>query len=336
MVMLSKIFKSKGEKFRMKFKKIEIVTLVLVLILILSCSNVFAAGVERFSLATGGVAGTYYPIGGAIANIITKFVPGVELTAESTGASVANLKMAGQGEVDFLMGASNTTFAAYSGDDPFDNAVKNIRGVAALYPETFQFITRKGSGINSVNDLKGKRVVVGAPGSGTERTVKLVLSMYGITYDDLTPEFLSFGEGVTALKDRTVDCAVVGSGLPTAAVIDAAASMDISLIPIDKEIYEEFSKDYPFLGSNIIPAGLYNGVDEDVFTVASPALLSVCEGISEDVVYEVVKAIFEHLDVLVETHAQGKNIKLETALNGMSIPLHPGAEKYYKEMGILK
>ena len=320
----------------MKFKKIEIMTLALVLILILSCSNVFAAGVERFSLATGGVAGTYYPIGGAIANIITKFVPGVELTAESTGASVANLKMAGQGEVDFLMGASNTTFAAYSGDDPFDNAVKNIRGVAALYPETFQFITRKGSGINSVNDLKGKRVVVGAPGSGTERTVKLVLSMYGITYDDLTPEFLSFGEGVTALKDRTVDCAVVGSGLPTAAVIDAAASMDISLIPIDKEIYEKFSKDYPFLGSNIIPAGLYNGVDEDVFTVASPALLSVCEDISEDVVYEVVKAIFEHLDVLVDTHAQGKNIKLETALNGMSIPLHSGAEKYYKEVGILK
>ena len=313
----------------MKSKKIEIIALVLVLILILSCSNVFA-GVERFSLATGGLAGTYYPIGGAIANIITKFVPGVELTAESTGASVANLKMARQGEVDFLMGASNTSFAAYTGNTPFDEAVTNIRGVAALYPETFQFITRKGSGINSVNDLKGKRVVVGAPGSGTERTVKLVLSMYGITYDDLTPEFLSFSEGVTALKDRTVDCAVVGSGLPT------AASMDISLIPIDKEIYEKFSKDYPFLGSNIIPAGLYNGVNEDVFTVASPALLSVREDISEDVVYEVVKAIFEHLDILVETHAQGKNIKLETALNGMSIPLHPGAEKYYKEAGLLK
>jgi len=281
----------------MKFKKIEVGILVLTLILILSCANVFA-GVKRFSLATGGLAGTYYPIGGAIANIVTKFVPDVELTAESTGASVANLKMARQGEVDFLMGASNTSFAAFSGNTPFDDAVKNIRGVAALYPETFQFITRKSSGINSINDLKGKRVVVGAPGSGTERTVKLVLSLYGI--------------------------------------IDAAASMDISLIPIDKEIYEKFSKDYPFLGSNIIPAGLYNGIDEDVFTVASPALLSTREDISDDVVYEVVKAIFEHLDVLVDTHAQGKNIKLETALNGMSIPLHPGAEKYYKEMGILK
>jgi len=319
----------------MKFKKIEIMILALVLILTLSCSNAFA-GVERFSLATGGLAGTYYPIGGAIANIITKFVPEVELTAESTGASVANLKMARQGEVDFLMGASNTTFAAFSGEEPFDEAVKNIRGITALYPETFQFIVRKDSGIKSFSDLKGKRVVVGAPGSGTERTANLVLNMYGITYDDITPEFLSFAEGVTALKDRTVDCAIVGSGLPTAAVIDAAASMDISLIPVDKEIYEKFSKDYPFLGSNIIPAGLYNGVNEDVFTVASPALLSVREDISEDVVYEVVKAIFEHLDALVETHAQGKNIKLETALNGMSIPLHPGAEKYYKEVGLLK
>jgi TRAP transporter TAXI family solute receptor len=319
----------------MNFRKIEVGVLVFTLILILSCSSVFA-GVERFSLATGGLAGTYYPVGGAIANIVTKFVPGVELTAESTGASVANLKMAGKGEIDFLMGASNTTFGAFSGTAPFDKAVKNIRGIAALYPETFQFITRKSSGIKSINDLKGKRVVTGPLGSGTERTVKLLLSMYGITYDDIRPEFLSFGEGVTALKDRTIDCAVVGSGLPTAAVIDAAASMDISLIPVDKEIYEKFSKDYPFLGTNIIPAGAYNGVNEDVFTVASPALLSTREDISEDVVYEIAKALFEHLDVLIETHSQGKNIKLETALNGMSIPLHPGAEKYYKEEGILK
>ena len=213
----------------MNFRKIEVGVLVFTLILILSCSSVFA-GVERFSLATGGLAGTYYPVGGAIANIVTKFVPGVELTAESTGASVANLKMAGKGEIDFLMGASNTTFGAFSGTAPFDKAVKNIRGIAALYPETFQFITRKSSGIKSINDLKGKRVVTGPLGSGTERTVKLLLSMYGITYDDIRPEFLSFGEGVTALKDRTIDCAVVGSGLPTAAVIDAAASMDISLI----------------------------------------------------------------------------------------------------------
>ncbi|GAB4112615.1 MAG: TAXI family TRAP transporter solute-binding subunit [Candidatus Caldatribacteriota bacterium] len=320
----------------MKFKKIEIIILVLVLTLILSYLNVFAADVERFSLATGGVAGTYYPIGGAIANIISKFVPGVELTAESTGASVANLKMAGQGEVDFLMGASNTTFAAFTGEDPFDKAIKNIRGVTALYPETFQFIVRKDSGIKTFNDLKGKRIVVGAPGSGTERTANIVLNMYGITYDDITPEFLSFGEGVTALKDKTIDCAIVGAGVPTAAVIDAAASIDIALISIDKEIYEKYSKDYPFLGSNIIPAGLYNGVNEDVFTVASPALLSVREDISEDVVYEVVKEIFEHLDILIETHAQGKNIKLETALNGMSIPLHLGAERYYKEKGLLK
>ena len=319
----------------MNFKKREILLVVLALILTLSCINV-SAEVKRFTLATGGVAGTYYPIGGAMANIVTKLVPGIEITAESTGASVANLKMAGQGEVDFLMGASNTTFAAYSGDEPFDKAVKNIRGIAALYPETFQFIVRKDSGIKNIDDLKGKRVVVGAPGSGTERTVKLVLSIYGITYNDLTPEFLSFSEGVTALKDRTIDCAIVGAGIPTAAVIDAAASMDIALLPIDKEKYEKASKDYPFLGSNIIPAGLYKGVDEAVFTVASPALLSVREDISEEVVYEVVKAIFEHLDIIAETHAQGKNIKLETALNGMSIPLHPGAERYYKEKGILK
>lgn len=318
----------------MKFK-IGITLFVLILILVLGSVNIFAE-TKRFTLATGGVAGTYYPIGGAIANIVNKYVPEIEITAESTGASVANLKMARQGEVDFLMGASNTTFAAYSGDEPFDKAVKNIRGIMALYPETFQFIVRKDSDIKGIDDLRGKRVVVGAPGSGTERTVKLVLSMYEITYDDISPEFLSFSEGVTALKDRTVDCAVVGAGIPTAAVIAAAASIEISLLSIDKEIYAKFSKDYPFLGTNIIPSGLYKGVNEDVFTVASPALLSVLETISEDVVYEITKAIFDHINILAETHVQGKNIRLETALNGMSIPLHPGAEKYYREKGILK
>ncbi|MBN2395034.1 MAG: TAXI family TRAP transporter solute-binding subunit [Candidatus Atribacteria bacterium] len=318
----------------MKSKKIEFVILFVAFIFALSCSNGVFAQVERFSLATGGTSGTYYPIGGAIADIVSKFVPGVELTAESTGASVANLKMARQGEVDFLMGAANTTFAAFSGEDPFDEEVKNIRGITALYPETFQFIVREDSGIKGFNDLKGKKVVVGAPGSGTERTTGLLLGMYGMTYDDIVPEFLSFAEGVEALKDRTVDCAVVGAGVPTAAVIDAAASMDIALVPIDNDVFEQHAKEHPYLAANVIPAGLYSGVDEDIYTVASPALLSVREDISEEVVYNIVKAIFEHTDVLAETHAQGKNIKLENALKGMSIPLHPGAEKYYKEMGI--
>jgi len=321
----------------MKFKKIEVGILVLTLILILSCSSVFA-DTERFSLATGGLAGTYYPIGAAIASIIDKFVPGVELNVESTGASVANLNMLREGDVDFIMGAANTQYSAYYGEAPFDKdkVVKNVRGITSLFPETIHLMTRKGSGIKSLYDIKGKRIVVGAPGSGTERTVKLLLSMYGITYDDIEEQFLAVSQGVAALKDRNLDGVFIMAGFPISAVIDAAVSMELYLVPLDKKVCEKFLEEIPFLQTSIIPAGLYEGVNEDVFSIASPALLSVAEDVSEEIVYKITKAIFEHLDILWAAHNQAKNIKLENATRAMSIPLHPGAEKYYKEVGLLK
>lgn len=293
--------------------------------------------VKRISLATGGTAGTYYPIGSGITAIITKYVDGVEATAESTGASVANLKMIRANEIDMILAASNTAFSAYSGEEPFNDApVKNIRGIAALYPEVFQFVVLKDSGLQKVADLKGKRVAVGAPGSGTERTAKMILEAHGITYNDIKPQFLNFGEAITALKDRLIDCAIVGSGIPTSAVVDASASLDINLLEVDKNIMEEFVKQVSFFRLETIPEGTYNGVNKDVLTGASPALLLVREDMDEETVYYITKALFEHLDELQRVHAQGKNIKLENALKGMSIPLHPGAEKYYKEAGILK
>jgi len=292
---------------------------------------------EQFSIATGGTAGTYYPIGSAIASVVSKYVPGVKMNAEATGASVANLRMLKAKKVDFIMAASNTAYGAYSGEPPFDkDPVKNLRGIAALYPEVFQFVVRKDSGIKSFYDLRGKKVAVGAPGSGTERTAKLVLAAHGLTYGDIKPQFLSFAEAMTALKDRVVDCAIVGAGVPTPAVIDAAMLIDINLLSVDEKVIGDFLKKHPYLALFEIAPGTYKGVDQSVITVSSPALLCVDEGLSEEVVYKIVKAIFDHIDEIAASHAQAKNIKLETALKGMSIPLHPGAERFFREKGLIR
>ncbi len=295
-----------------------------------------SAPVQKLSLATGGTAGTYYPIGAAIANVITKYVEGVEVTAESTGASVANLKMIADKKVDLILSAANTALGGYLGEAPFDKPIKNIRGITALYPETFQFVVLKASGLKTLSDLKGKRVVVGAPGSGTERTAKLLLEALGITYNDIKPQFLSFAEGVTALKDRLVDCAIVGAGIPTSAVVDVAASLEINLLNVEQEAFQKVAKDSPYLMQVRIPSGTYKGVDQDVISVASPALLVVREDLDTNIVYKITAGIFAHLQEIQASHAQGKNITLENALKGMSLPLHPGAEKFYKEKGLIK
>jgi len=186
-----------------------------------------------------------------------------------------------------------------------------------------------------LKDLKGKRVVVGAPGSGTERTAKLLLEAIGISYNDIKPQFLSFAEGVTALKDRLVDCAIVGAGTPTSAVVDASATLDIDLLNVEEEAFNKVAKDTPYLMMVKIPSGTYKGVG-DVLTVASPALLITHKDMDADVVYRITAAIFDHVADLQASHAQGKSISLQSALKGMSLPLHPGAEKYFKEKGLIK
>ena len=317
----------------MRIKKSAVLFIVVMLLGVAAT----AGAVDRLSLATGGTAGTYYPIGSAIASIVMKHVPDLELTAESTGASVANIRMLQSKRVEFIMAASNTSWGAYEGHEPFKDApVKNIRGMVSLYPEVFQFIVLQDSGLKTMRDLKGKKVAVGAPGSGTERTANMILEAHGITYDDIDEQFLNFGEAVTALKDRLIDCAIVGSGIPTSAVVDASASLHVQLLNVDRDVMEKFLVDIPYLVMIVIPGGIYRGVDEDVVTVASPAILSVEADVPEELVFNILKALFSNLDELSASHAQGKMIRLDTALNAMSIPLHPGAEKFYRSVGLLK
>ncbi len=288
---------------------------------------------QSFSIGTGTSTGTYFPVGVGIAKAISEGT-NYELNAESTGGSIQNLQLLNNGELQLALSASNTAFAAYNGDEPFEEPITKIRAIAALYPEVFQFVVRKDSGIETLEDLAGKKVAMGSPGSGTERTGKLILEAHGLTYNDFKPEFISFSDAVTGMKDKTIDAAVVGAGIPTAALVDAAASMDIRLLPLNSEKFEAFVASDPYFITTTIPAGTYEGVDEDVVSGASPALLVVSEEMDENIVYEMTKALFENLDKVKEAHAVANNISLETAIEGVSIPFHPGAAKYYQEQNM--
>ena len=283
------------------------------------------------NIATGGTAGTYYPIGGAIAEIINKDVKDVSANAQSTGASVANINMLNDGQVELAIVQNDIAYYAINGTEMFEKKVENLRGIASLYPETCQFVTLEGSGINSIADLKGKRVAVGAAGSGVEGNVRQILKVYGLTYDDISAQFLSFAEGATALKDGTVDVACLTAGYPTASVQDIASQKQIRLIPLDSDKVDALIAEYPFYTRSVIPANTYQGFSAEVPTVSVMAILVTTDKMTEQTGQAVTKAIFENTDKLAASHSAAKAIKKETALNGMNfIKMNEGAEKYLK------
>lgn len=319
-------------------KVISVLVIVLAVSLALvGCGQQEAGKSYSFSMATGGTTGTYYPLGTAIANVITEYVDNVTVEARSTGASVANINLLKDGQADLAFVQNDIAYYAYNGVQVFEGEkIENIRGMMALYPEHIQIVTLAGSGINSVADLAGKRVAVGAPGSGVEANAKQILEVYGLTFDDLAlADNLSFKDAVQKLKNNQLDAAFLTAGYPTAAVSELAASKSIKLISIDDEHAQELMEKYPFYVQDVIPAGTYKGVDEEVKTVAVKAILIIRSDIPDDVVYNMLDAIFNHTDEIAKAHAKGAMINLDNAVDGMSIPWHPGAEKYFKEKGKL-
>jgi hypothetical protein len=312
-------------------KKIFAIALCLVL-----ATSVFAQ--QRFlTIATGGTAGTYFPLGGALADIWNKNIPKMNATAQSTGASIANINLLKGGNVDVIFTQNDVANYSYNGTELLkDQAYKDLRGMACLYNETIQLVALESSGIKTLADLKGKRVSVGAAGSGTEANARQILEAAGLTYNDIKVQYLSFGESASNMKDGNIDAAFNTAGIPTAAIQDLSVSRKMVLVPIDKEAASKLMAKYPFYAVQVIPAGTYQGQTQNVTTVAVKSMLAVSSKLPADLVYELLATMFEHTDRLIAAHAQGKNVKLETALEGMSIPLHPGAEKFYKEKGVLK
>ncbi len=295
-----------------------------------------AEDTRYLAMATGGMAGTYYPLGGALSNVINNNVPGVRVSVEATGASVENLNLIGQGQSELALIASNIGYSAYHGEGAFEGSpIENVRGISRFFPELVQIVTLEGSGINSVEDLAGKRVAVGDHGSGVEVMANFILDVHGMSYDDLSQDFLGFSEAATGIQDRNIDAAFIWAGIPTAGVVDMATTNDIKIIQIEQDKLAEIEAQLDYAASEVIPAGTYTGVDEDIMTIAIPALLVTDANLEDDIVYEITKAMFENLESLTAMHERGRDVNIEQAMEGMSIPLHPGAERYLEEQGVL-
>lgn len=289
------------------------------------------------SIATGGTAGTYFPLGGAIAKIFNDNVEGVTASSQSTGASVENVGLISNGDAEVAFIQSDITYYAATGTENFadKDKIENLRGMAMFYPEVIQIVATKGSNINSIEDLKGKKVAIGAPGSGTEANARQILAAHGMTYDDLgKADFLSFGEAADQLKNNQIDAAFVTAGIPTSAVTEISQTSDIVVVPIDPAKIAELSAEFPFYTEVVVPAGSYNKQDTDVTTTAVMAMLVVPAELDEDLVYNLTKQLFEQRQTIIDTHDRGNDLKLETAIKGMPIDLHDGAKKFYDEEGI--
>ncbi|OIU72473.1 TAXI family TRAP transporter solute-binding subunit [Rossellomorea aquimaris] len=288
--------------------------------------------VDFIGIATGGTGGTYYPLGGTFAKIIEDET-GIKASASTSGASAENMASIKDGKTEIAFTQTDIASYASEGTQMFsDNKVENARGIATLYPETIQIVTTKKSGIKSVEDLKGKVVSVGEAGSGTLLNAEQILEIHGMKLEDLEARNLSFDDSTTGIQDGTIDAAFITSGTPTGAVEGLAATEDISIVPVESAKIAELIEKYPYYAEDEIPAGTYSKVDEAITTVAVSAMLVTNADISEDVIYDVTKAIFENTDQI--THAKGKLIKAENGLKGMGIELHPGAKKYFDEKGI--
>jgi len=321
-------------------KKLLIGLLVLSLALVLSPQgmNLSHAAKKFVSIASGWVVGVYYPMAGAISSIAHKNLSDIKITVESSGASIANAKLIASGDADMAIMQNDTAFYALQGVKPmFDKTIPNIRGITSLFQEHCQIQARKDSKIASVADLKGKRVCVGPLGSGTELNAMQILEAYGMKFEDFSKvERLTATESSDYLKDGRIDAAFYSVGVGAAGLADTAITVDSVIVPVDGSQRDALMKKYPFFTKAVVPKGSYKGVDQDVPTVAVMAILVARAEMEEAMAYQITKAIFENLADIGNAHARGKEVKLETALNGMSIPLHPGAEKFFKEKGIKK
>ncbi|MCF8106375.1 MAG: TAXI family TRAP transporter solute-binding subunit [Desulfohalobiaceae bacterium] len=322
-------------------KKISILTFALALALSFALSSSTALAKKRrfVSIAAGWVTGAYFPMAGAISRVAFNNLQdkNIKVTAESSGASVANANLIATENTDFAILQNDIASYAYNGKKGiFDEPVSNIRGVACLYPEHIQVVVRKDAGIESVADLKGKRVAVGPIGSGTTENCKQILSAWGLSLDDLgEAQQLTASQSADYLKDGRLDAAFFTVAVGAAVIKDTATIIDAAILPISGPRVDKLIEKYPFYAKQKVAGGSYKGNPDDVPTVSVMAMLSVRENLDDDLVYSIVKAMYSNLDQIHKAHAKFKDLSVEGALDGMSIPLHPAAERFLKEEGVL-
>lgn len=311
-----------------------------------------AQEMKFFRIGTGGTGGTYYPIGGLIANAISNppgsrpcekggscGVPGLVAIAQSANGSVANINAIKSGTLESGFAQSDVAYWAYTGTGIYADKgkVADLRAIANLYPESIHLVARKGAGIKSPRDLKGKRVSLDEPGSGTLVDARIILEAYGLSEQDVEADYIKPTPAIAKIKDNQLDAFFIVAGYPTGSVAELASSVGAALVPIDGSEAAAIMNKYGFFAPDLIPAGTYEGIGETK-TISVGAQWVVGAKVDDDLVYQITQALWNDNSrkLLDNGHAKGKSITLETALDGVGIPLHPGAERFYKEAGLLK
>jgi uncharacterized protein len=292
---------------------------------------------QFINVLTGGTSGVYYPLGVALSQIYGKALPNSKSTVQATKASAENLNLlqAGRGEIALTLGDALSDAWKGNEESGFKTPLNRLRGVAGVYPNYIQIVASADSGIKTLADLKGKRISVGAPRSGTELNARAIFRAAGMTYADFAKvEYLPFGESVELMKNRQLDATLQSAGLGVASLRDLATSVRIVMVPIPADVVQKVGD--PAYQVGTIPANTYQGQSTDVQTAAVQNFLVSHEGVPADTVYVMTKSMYENLDQMVAAHSAARAFDVNKALVGMPVPLHPGAERYYREVGVLK
>jgi TRAP transporter TAXI family solute receptor len=289
---------------------------------------------EQLSIATGGTGGVYYPVGGGLAEIINAHVDGHSATAEVTGASVENMGLIATGDADLALALADTVAQAYSGTGRFEGQqLPMIRGLASVYANMVHIVALESSGIASLADLSGKRVSIGAPGSGTEVNTAAILEANGISYDDIDEQRLNFNETADALANGDIDVGFWSVGAQTSSILNLATTQDITIIALSEEEMTAAMEADSTFARTTLKGGSYNGVDEDITVLGIPNVLAVSSEMSDDLAYSITKAMFENIAELRAVHPAANETTVEFTMSATPVPLHPGAIRYYEEVG---
>lgn len=290
-------------------------------------------GTEFLTIATGGSSGVYYQIGATMSEMLADEL-GSDTSVQATGASVENINLLTSGDAEIAFAMADAVTQAEEGSGPFEESgsVGELQAIAALYDQYIQVITTEDTGIETIEDLKGKRVSVGDLNSGVELNARMVVEAYGMSYDDFDADHLAYAEAIDGMRNGQIDAAFVTSGLPNSAVTDLAQTEDVKVLPIDGEGAANLQEKYDFFGEGTVPADVY-GTAEDVPSMTIPNLLLASDALSEDAVYDITAALYDNLDTLHASHNAAKDITVEKATESLTAEMHPGAKRYFDEAG---
>lgn len=318
-------------------KRIKIVIVLGLIICLFGFTGISFSADYMFTVGTAGAGGTFNYIGSALSNYLSKNIDNMTLRAITTGGSNTNIRLLKDGDVDLALAMGLALNAAYEGTGIWEGKPqKNLRAITRTHASTIHYVVRKDSGVKSLKDLRGVKGNTDVVGAATTQYHKSVFKFVGVDVDDIPVEHVNYHEAVQLLRDGHIKWFLAGGTVPEANVMEIATTRDIDILDIGGELRENILKEFPYYFSRTIPGGTYKGIDRDVETIEAIAVLFVDVSQSEDVVYEITKAIFENIDEIGELHIGLDSLSLDNAAGGLGIPLHPGAEKYYREVGKIK